>query len=334
MLHSFTSRKVGTLAVPRILRLASAAVGLLFLLPGCAEDGTIPNPFLPAKITVNQAGVSPEGVQYDELNQRFLVSSRTQGRLGAVKDDGTYTVFADDPRLISTIGINLDVSRHRVIAAVSDNGANTARSTPATLGKLAAVAIFNSNNGSLINYVDLGALRPALRHFANDIAVDIEGNAYITDSFAPIIYKVDKQGNASVFLEDPQLGATTGFGLNGIVYHPDGYLIAAKAGEGVLFKIPISNPKSFTRVVSSQSVVGADGLLLLTPQTILLVSGSQSTVFRLTSTDSWATTRSTGSFPTGPTSPTTITRRSLTDAYVLYPYQATSPRFEITKVSF
>ncbi|SMB87881.1 hypothetical protein SAMN00120144_1438 [Hymenobacter roseosalivarius DSM 11622] len=34
------------------------------------------------------------------------------------------------------------------------------------------------------------------------------------------------------------------------------------------------------------------------------------------------------------TGPTTITRRSLTDAYVLYPYTATSPFFEIVKVTF
>ena len=334
MPNFFFLQKSNRFALRRFFTLAALTIGASSFLAACSEDGTLPNPFLPAKITVAEPALSPEGIQYDELNQRFLVSSRTKGRLGAVQDNGTYTVFGDDARLISTIGLNIDPIRHRLLAAVADNGANTTRSTPATLAKLAAVAIFNANNGNLTKYVDLGALRPNQRHFANDIAVDIEGNAYVTDSFSPIIYRVDTDGNASIFLEDAQLGAATGFGLNGIVYHPDGYLLVAKTTEGSLFKVPINNPKGFTRVSSSQNIVGADGLLLLNPKTLLLVSGSQSTVYRLSSNDSWATTSSTGSFATGPTSPTTITRRSLTDAYVLYPYQSTSAQFEITKVKF
>ncbi|MBC6988080.1 hypothetical protein [Hymenobacter sp. BT491] len=334
MLHLLTSRPTGLAALSRVVRLAPLAFGLLFWLSGCSEDGTIPNPFSPTKITVAQAGISPEGVQYDELNRQFLVSSRTKGQIGAVEDDGTYTLFADDSRLVSTIGLNLDVARHRLLAAVSDIGVNPTRTSPATVRKLAAVAIFNSDNGNLVNYVDLGALRPSLAHFANDIAVDADGNAYITDSLSPIIYKVDKQGKASVFLENAQLSGGAGFGLNGIVYHPGGYLLTAKSSDGTLYKVPLNNPESFTTVATSQSLVGADGLLLQNAQTLLVVSGSQSTVFRLNSSDSWASTQVTGTFATGATSPTTITRRLLTDAYVLYPYQATAPQFEIAKVRF
>jgi sugar lactone lactonase YvrE len=318
------------------MRFVPLAFGLLFLLAGCSKDGTIPNPFPsnPTKITVAQQGISPEGVQYDDLNRQFLVSSRTKGQIGAVEDDGTYTVFADDSRLVSTIGLNLDVARRRLLAAVSDIGVNTARTSPATVRKLAAVAIFNADNGNLLRYIDLGALRPSLAHFANDIAVDADGNAYITDSLSPIIYKIDPQGNASVFLEDPQLSGGTGFGLNGIVYHPAGYLLVAKSNDGTLFKVPLKSPANFTKVSSSQSLVGADGLLLQNTQTLLVVSGSQSTVFRLSSTDAWETVNVTGTFATGATSPTTITRRLLNDAYVLYPYQATAPQFEIAKVRF
>ncbi|WP_375436251.1 gluconolaconase [uncultured Hymenobacter sp.] len=335
MSHSFSSNQTNRFALPRIIRLAIVAVGIAGLLPGCVDDdGNISFPVAPTRITVAQPGVSPEGIQYDELNRRFLVSSRTRGRIGTVKDDSTYTVFADDARLISTIGLNLDVSRSRLFAAVSDNGANTTRSTPATLRRLAALAVFNSNNGSLLRYVNLGALRPNQNHFANDIAVDLQGNAYVTDSSSPIIYKVDPQGNASVFLEDQQLSGGTGFGLNGIVFHPGGYLLTAKSNDGTLFKVPLNNPSSFTRVTTNQNLTGADGLLLQNAQTLLVVSGGQTTVFRLSSTNGWASSTTTGTFATGPVSPTTITRRGLTDAYVLYPYQSTSPFFEIVKARF
>ncbi|RZL13202.1 MAG: hypothetical protein EOO62_08840 [Hymenobacter sp.] len=332
MFSFFLSARTGPVALPRVVGLAALAVGLLGLLPSCSKDDE-PAAATPNKITVPQRALSPEGIQYDAANQRFIVSSRAQGRIGTVRDDSTYTQLADDPRLVSTIGLNLDASRQRLLAAVSDIGVNTTRSTATTLRKLAALAIFNPSSGALTSYVDLGALRPTLPHFANDIAVDAQGNAYITDSLSPIIYKVDAQGVATVFLENSQLSGGTGFGLNGIVYHPDGYLLTAKTSDGTLFKVPIANPSSFTTVATTQNLTGADGMLLLDNNTLLVVAGSQNTVFRMTSSNNWGGASSTGSFATGAVSATTITRRN-TDAFVLYPYTATAPRFAITKAVF
>jgi sugar lactone lactonase YvrE len=302
------------------------------VIQGCSKDDSTAS--TPAKITVPQRGLSPEGIQYDTANQRFIVSSRTQGRIGTVRDDSTYTQLADDTRLVSTIGLNLDATRQRLLAAVSDAGANTTRTSATTLRKLAALAIFNPSSGALLRYVDLGALRPTQAHFANDIAVDAVGNIYITDSLSPIIYKVDTNGTPTVFLGNAQLSGGTGFGLNGIVYHPDGYLLVAKSNDGTLFKVPLANPTGFTPVASTQSLVGADGLLLLNSTTLLVVAGSQSTVFRMATSDGWATTRPSGSFATGAVSPTTITSRNGNEAFVLYPYTATAPRFAITKAVF
>jgi sugar lactone lactonase YvrE len=327
------SARNGSVVLPRVVGLLGLAAGLL-VLPGCDKNSEPVTVASPAKITVPQRALSPEGIQYDANNQRFIVSSRTQGRIGTVRDDSTYTQLADDAKLVSTIGLNLDATRQRLLAAVSDAGANTTRSTATTLRKLAALAIFNPSSGALISYIDLGALRPSLPHFANDIAVDAQGNAYITDSLSPIIYKVDAQGVATVFLENSQLSGGTGFGLNGIVYHPDGYLLVAKSNDGTLFKVPIANPTGFTAVASTQSLVGADGMLLLDNTTLLVVAGSQNTVFRMASTDAWATTRPTGSFATGAVGATTIARRNNTEAFVLYPYTATAPRFAITKAIF
>ncbi|WP_022824352.1 SMP-30/gluconolactonase/LRE family protein [Hymenobacter norwichensis] len=334
MLHSFFSLATKPFALPRFARVVALLAGLAIVLPGCSDDDDTPaDPQGPNKITVPRAALHPEGIQYDDANKRFFVSSRTEGRIGIVKDDSTYTQFADDAQLISTIGLNLDASRNRLLVAISDNNTNPARTNPATQRRLAALAIYNTTNGTRTSYVDLGSLRPMQNHFANDIAVDSQGNAYITDSLSPIIYIVTPQGLASVFLENAQLSGGTGFGLNGIVFHPDGYLLVAKANDGALFKVPISNPNSFSRVTTSQNLTGADGLLLTDNQTLLVVSGSQSTVFRMSSSDGWANTSNSGSFATGAVSPTTITRRG-NDAYVLYPYQPTSPRFAITKVKF
>ena len=333
MIAKYLPALAGFAPLPRFMCLTALAA---VLLSGCSKaDNEPPLPVadVPTKITVPLAVLSPEGVQYDDANKRFIVSSRTKGFLGTVRDDSTFAFLGDDARLVSTIGLNLDAGRGRVLAAVSDMGTNTGRSTATTLRKLAALAIFNPTSGALIRYVDLGGLRPALNHFANDIAVDKDGNAYITDSMSPIIYKVDLQGTASVFLDNLQLSGGTGFGLNGIVYHPDGYLLAAKTSDGTLFKVPISNPSGFTTVTKAQNLTGADGLLLFDPQTLLVVSGSQGNVYRMASTDAWATTSATGTFATGAVSATTITKRG-TAAYVLYPYSATALRFKIVKAVF
>jgi len=301
---------------PAVRLLPLALLGLLAT--SCSDDSDS-DPDAPDTITFTQSALYPEGVQYDASNNRFLVGSQTRGTVGQVKDDGTYSAFAEDAQLVSTIGLNVDDARSRVLVAISDPGYNTARTTAATKGKLAAVAIFNLTNGQRIDYVNLSSLRPdAAGHFANDIAVDGQGNVYVTDSFAPIIYKIDAQGTATVFLENNQLAAPAGaFGLNGIVYHPDGYLLVAKSDEGALFKVPISTPASFTKVTTSVNLKGADGLLLRDNTTLLAVANAQSTVYRLTTTDGWASTTSSGTFTTPAVYPTTLARRG-SDAYVLY----------------
>jgi hypothetical protein len=157
----FLAPRTGPVVLPRAVGLLALATGLLGLLPSCSKDDDS-IAATPSKITVPQRALSPEGIQYDEANQRFIVSSRTQGRIGTVRDDSTYTQLADDAHLVSTIGLNLDASRQRLLAAVSDAGANTTRSTATTLRKLAALAIFNPNSGALLSYIPRRRILPMI----------------------------------------------------------------------------------------------------------------------------------------------------------------------------
>ncbi|RPD47717.1 gluconolaconase [Hymenobacter sediminis] len=303
-----------------LLPRAATMLLLALLATACSnDDDTDSSPTAPNQVVFTQAGLYPEGVAYDAAGQRFLVSSQTRGAVGQVKDDGTYTVFADDPALVSTIGMRIDENRRQLLVAVSDPGYNPTRTSAATQRKLAGLAIFNLTNGQRVAYLDLAALRPNQNHFANDIAVDGQGNIYVTDSFSPIIYKIDTQGTASVFLENAQLGAPAGaFGLNGIAYHPDGYLLVAKSNEGALFKVPVANPAGFTKVTTTQNLMGADGLLLQDNNTLQVVTNAQARVYRLASTDGWGSATVSGTFTTPPQYPTTLARREGADSYVLY----------------
>jgi sugar lactone lactonase YvrE len=327
---------------PFLIRLSLGGT-LLLSAAACDKDNDSSDP---SQVTFTQTGLYPEGTQYDANNSRFLVSSQTAGRIGQVKDDGTYTPFVDDAQLISTIGLKLDQAsgRNRLLAAVSDPGYNTARTTTATKGKLAAVSIFNATSGAKTGYFNLGSLRPnAAAHFANDIAVDDVGNAYVTDSFAPIIYILNEQaGVAGVFLENAALAAPAGtFGLNGIAYQ-SGYLIVAKSDEGKLLKVPLTNPNGFTTVTATGlNLAGADGIQLIDKNTLLVSCNAQGKVYRLSSTDDFVTVSQTGSFTTGAVYPTTLARRA-GQSYVLYSYlnalQAMQnppvSQFSLTRVAF
>jgi sugar lactone lactonase YvrE len=143
--------------------------------------------------------------------------------------------------------------------------------------------------------VDLNAIAPEGRHVANDVAVDADGNAYVTDSFSPVIYKVDPDGNASVFVTDPQLG-NENLGLNGIAYHPDGYLIAAVTGAGTLVKIPLDNPTGLTPVQIDSPVPG-DGLIFDSEGNLIAVGAqADQKVYKLSSEDEWATATVAGTY--------------------------------------
>lgn len=125
--------------------------------------------------------------------------------------------------LVSTVGILVDDERNTLWVANSDLGAGN-RTKTATQGKLAGVAKYDATTRKRLAYYDLGALSEG-SHFANDIALDKHGNAYVTDSFAPIIYKIDTAGKATIFAQNPMFNDADGFNLNGIAYHEGGYLL-------------------------------------------------------------------------------------------------------------
>lgn len=156
-------------------------------------------------------------------------------------------------------------------------------------------------------YYDLGSLSEG-SHFANDLALDEVGNAYVTDSFAPIIYKIDTSGKTSIFSKSPLFKDGEGFNLNGIAYHKGGYLLVGKYNSGDLFKISIADPTDIQRVALPGPLKGADGFNLADDEHLYVAVnlGADKTV-ELASTDDWKTAtivrevKSLKSMPTAPT---------------------------------
>jgi len=270
-----------------------------FTLYGCDKAKSPPasKTAAPEVISFTKAALYPEGIDYDAKRNSFLVTSLHEGIIGEVRDDGSYKVFIQDPNMVSAIGIRIDAKRDRLLVCNSDPGASV-HTKKENQGKLAGIGIFQLSTGKLIKYLDLGKLGGAGGHFCNDIAIDGDGNAYVTDSFSPIIYKVDAANKASVLLNNNRFTGES-FNLNGIVVK-DGYLLVAKMNEGLLFKVPLDKPEQFTQVKTKEPMPGADGLLWgPNGALVVIANGNTNKVIKLTSDDNWSTASVVGSVDTG-----------------------------------
>lgn len=279
-----------------------AAIALVLLAAGCGSRESESPPAaqeqqpastatsagaLPDRITISEgAGLTPEGVEYDTKGERFLVGSIGRGTVFVVGNDGSLTPFAEDPELRSTIGIEVDEERNRLLVANSDAGAFGGQSA----GQ-AKLGIFDLGSGSRIAMIDLAAAGPkeAKSHFANDLTVGADGSVYVTDSMARVVYKVDADNDVSVFLP-PDFAGDQQPMLNGIVFHPSGFLLIADSRGGQIYKVPVDDPKKATPVKLSEPVQGADGLVWHPNGNLIVVRNDQSrSVVALTSTDDWET---------------------------------------------
>ncbi len=253
-------------------------------LTGCEDHANSPNANFPERIDFVAARQYPEGIAYSAQLDRFLITSIPFGKIGTVSKAGVYADLLTAPELIAAIGMK--VAGNRVFVCNSDQG-RSVRSTPATTRQLAELLVFNLNTGVLERRTDLDALLPdADPNFANDVTLAPDGTAYVTDSFSPVIYKVNPDGTASILVRDNVKLGSSGFGLNGIAYHPNGFLIVANAGQGKLYKVDLQNSNAVTEITGTGALPG-DGLTLLNNDLYVVTGGNR--VAQVRSTDNWQT---------------------------------------------
>lgn len=259
---------------------------LCVFLAGCTA--ALPDQPTP-RISFTAPEAYPEGVAYSADKDLFFVSSARLGTVGKVTPGGIYSVLLNDPTFKSTYGVKIHPDGKRVFTCVGD--ANYSKFTsPDTRKKMARLIGIDMTTGKKTDDIDLSKLVPG-DHFPNDLTFDAQNNAYITDSFANVIYRVTPQGVASVFAAST-LFNTKGVGLNGIVYHPSGFLLTVSSGTGAVYKIDIGNPKNVTKVRTDQFFMNGDGLLLNSDNKLIMVqNGGSDKIYELTSTDNWSSAK-------------------------------------------
>ena len=314
--------------------LALAALSLVLAGCGAPEtettetpgDAATPAAELPARIVAERGGFIPEGVEYDAERGRLLTGSLSEGDIFQIHADGRVTPVITDPDLLSSVGIEVDAPRDRLLVANSDRAVFDG-SGPGQ----ARLGVYDLNTGTRLAMVDLAATitnPPAdAGYFANDAVSAPDGTIYVTDTFQNVIYRVSPDYQASLWYRFPP---AEDLGLNGIVHHPAGYLLVA--GGSVLYKVPISDPTATTPVTLPEAVEGQDGMVWTSDGRLAIVSNSGSRVVALTSNDEWATAQIAGVAPfTGQGTTAAVVGD---DIYVVQPHFADAEPPVVERVTF
>lgn len=272
-----------TLSQTRLRRCAAAAALLLVTsTPGFGAEAAADSIQYPEEVILARPGFSPEAIAFDPIGGHLLVGAMREPKVFTVMPDGTMTPLVDDPDLVSVIGMEVDTQRNRLLVCNSDLAALNGARGQAKLG------IYALDTGDRVAMVELTGALPfgAENFFPNDVAVADDGTAYITDSAARLIYVVSPTLEVSAIAPSRFLNYPVFF-LNGIVTHPDGYLLVGEMRQGQLLKISLDGSEQAQQVRLPETLVGVDGITWRGPDELVTVSNETNRVSILRSQDNW-----------------------------------------------
>ena len=208
-------------------------------------------PWAAASIELKGDKLFPESIGLRSSTGDMFVGSYADGSLERVNAKGQVEIIqeAGTDGHTSLLGVKVDEA-HNKLWMVD--------------GK--AVYVYNLKTQKLLAKDSIHDLGDFKESAVNDLAFDRSGNAYVTDSFNPLILKVDaKTLKMSIFtrLDAIPFGKQNDmpYNLNGIVLSRDGKsLISVKTNEGTLWSIGLTD-KTITRIETSEAMTKGDGLV-------------------------------------------------------------------------
>lgn len=276
------------------------------------------NAHFPDTVTLKGIALNPEGIEYDKRDKTFLLSSINAIPITKVDFNGTHTPFTSGEKFpMSTAGLQIDRKNNRLLAATF-NGLELMDNNDSTKGA-SHLRVYNLKTGVLEQDIPLSSLAPKANvYFANDIAIDEKGNAYVSDWYANVIYKVNLKGEATLFWEN-----TSGIagGPNGLDFHKDGYLLISllKVNDKGLYsnyglvKIPVDDSKSAKKVtISDPKFTGFDGMVINDKGNVIGVTNNGkmpggNSLIELSGEKDWSTAKVINSKSITPSTTVTIT---------------------------
>ncbi|KAF5203953.1 Nhl domain-containing protein [Thalictrum thalictroides] len=277
-------------------------------------------------ITFRSPNLFPEGITYDPSSKHFLVGSLNHRIINSVNHDGIVKTLISDPNLplnVTFLGLTVDSINRRLLAVI--------HAIP-PLSPFNALASYDLSSFQRVFLTNLQSNDDDEIQIANDVTVDYSGNAYVTNSVGNFIWKVNTQGEASIFSISLAFTAYPiprdlpssllpyeSCGLNGIDYVKKGYgyLLVVQTNTGKLFKVDADDGKA-RLVLMNKDLTGADGIAVRSDGVVAVVS--QYKLWLLKSQDNWGEAiiydeiaLNTEKFPTS-----VVTKEDEVKQYVLY----------------
>lgn len=248
-------------------------IGFILLTTACSGDnnnGVVDLAPLLDRYVLSSTDSIPEGVAFDTRDRAFYATSLQGGSITRIDADGTESLFRAADNNATLVGVKVDSERRRLWVCARDVNQTDNR-----------VWVYNLENAELANEFLLGAL--ATNGSCNDLALDSAGNAYVTDSSNPNIYRLDgAAGEGSLLVTDPRFAdiTTLGLGLNGIAVQPDdNALIVGKFAPPSLFRVELDGSDTITSVtLGGDALPPPDGLAFLGGDLYTVSDGSVSRV--------------------------------------------------------
>jgi sugar lactone lactonase YvrE len=119
--------------------------------------------------------------------------------------------------------------------------------------------------------------------FPNGLAFDEEGNLYVTDSYLAAIWKITKNGKATLWLQDPLLNLLNGFGANGVEFDR-GSMFISNTDLGLIVRVEKPEDRKPPRAelfVQDPTLIGADGIAFDEMHNLYVAVDRQNTLIRI-----------------------------------------------------
>jgi superoxide dismutase, Cu-Zn family len=192
--------------------------------------------------------VFPESIGVDAATGDAYVGSLADGALYRLTADGEVELWsaAGTDGRGSVAGVKVDRKR-RLWAAGGYDG---------------SVRVYDLASRSLHAALDVGA-RPTC---VNDIAFGPDGEAYVTDSFISLLFRVDGEPpaiEAWVDLAEQGVPWAEGLNLNGIVLTPDGrHLVTCQTNLGRFWRVALESGQVTEVALDGGPLEHSDGLAI------------------------------------------------------------------------
>ena len=219
--------------------------------------------------------LAAQDLVYHPAQKKFLINSIRDGQLGYINSEAQYREVLKDSLLIGATAMKI---HGNTLYAIT----NRLRGAKAG-GSLPRLVKMNLTTEKVESVYELGSLFDG-PHFVSDLTIDPDGVVYIVDALSPVIYKVDQNGRASIFLESDFLTSEKGQ-VKAIVYHKHEYLLVAVDRE--ILKIDLKTKSVL--MVDVDTEFDYINSLQFTKEYLLIVSegGQHGKVHILNTSNSW-----------------------------------------------